>query len=258
VTVPPPEPEPQLLAEVPPPEPEPQLLAEVPRRYFQLAVVVILVLVVLGGSVARDALGIEFSAESVRLTVDSMGPIAPIAFVFALTFRFFLMIPSPILLMGGGLCFGAALGALYGGLGLTLAALWKWMIVHWAGAEAVQSWVPPRLQVFLRLTRSRFGALALTLASGYPIGPISGVHLAAAVAGMTFASFVLAVGMGSLLRAFLFSFFGSALFSGGNVLLGAALLLGAAGIPLLIPSWRRWLFARPGKDPREAAASDSE
>lgn len=208
-----------------------------------LLVLAVLGALVFGGSLVRDAVGIEWSAESVRDKVTELGAIAPLAFVFLLTFRFLVMIPSPVLLIAGGLCFGAGEGALYGGLGLLGAALWKWALVRWAGVEAVRARVPANLAFVLHLARSRFGAGALALASGYPLGPISGIHLAAAVAGTGFASFAVAVGLGSLLRAFLYSFFGSSLFTGGHVALATCLLLASLGVPLLVPSWRRWLFA---------------
>jgi uncharacterized membrane protein YdjX (TVP38/TMEM64 family) len=232
------------------------------RIAVPLATILALLALALGGSFARSALGIEWSAEGVRDRVRDLGAIAPLVFVLLMTFRFVVMIPSPILLVAGGLCFGAGAGALYGAAGLTAAALWKWGLVQWAGADAVRARVPGNLHWVFALARSRFGAGALALASGYPLGPISGVHLAAAVAGTGFASFAVAVGLGSLLRAFLYAFFGSTLATGRGVALGAGLLGATLGAPLLVPSWRRWLFetwsqARAGSatDPADAGAA---
>lgn len=208
-------------------------------RYLGVGALVLLA--VLGAFFLRDALGIEWSASSVRELVASAGSLGPVLFIGVVAFRFLVMIPGPILLAAAGLCFGAPLGSVYGAIGLTLAGLVNYYLVHWVGAEGLRERLPRRFQGAVALGRSRAGAAALTLVSGYPAGPIPAVQIGAAVTGMALGTFTLAVGAGSLVRAGTYSYFGSALAEGEGLLLASAVLVAAFAIPLAIPRTRAWL-----------------
>jgi uncharacterized membrane protein YdjX (TVP38/TMEM64 family) len=203
----------------------------------------VLAALILGGTLLRNAFGIEWSAASIRELVRGFGIWGPLVFVALLAFRFALVIPSVLLLSAAGLLFGALAGSLYGALGLTVAGLVKYVVVQWAGAETMRAQVPGPYRPLLELARSKAGAGFVVLASGYPVGPIGVVHLGAAIAGMALATFALAVAAGSLVRAAIFSFFGSALGEGENLLLASVLLVGAAALPLAHPRVRQWLRA---------------
>ncbi|MFQ5415723.1 MAG: TVP38/TMEM64 family protein [Myxococcota bacterium] len=204
--------------------------------------------VLLLGYAIRQALDVEWSAESIRALIDEAGIWAPLAFIALVGFRLFVLIPSQLLLTGAGLLFGAALGTLYGAIGLTLSAIVNYAIVHGVGAGAIRDRIPPRYVGALALARSKAGAGAVALATGYPVGPISGVQLAAALSGMGFFTYSAAVGLGSAIRAATFAYFGSTLFEGGQVAVGLGVLAAALICPWLYPPSRAWLrqaMARP-------------
>ena len=87
------------------------------RRLLLLTGIVVAVYAV--GTWLRGYLGIEFSAESIRDYVLDLGPLAPIFFVFIVAGRSMLGLPSQVVLIAAGLCFGTWLGALVGGASLS-------------------------------------------------------------------------------------------------------------------------------------------
>lgn len=198
------------------------------------------------GSLARGALGLELDPESLRARVEGFGALGPLLFVSLLSLRFVFLIPSAVMLAVGGACFGTVLGTLYGALGLTLMGLIQFALVQWAGAEALRARVPARLEGALRAARSGLGAGTLALVAAYPVGPLTPVQLAAALAGMPFLVYLASVASGSLLRAGLFAWFGNALLEGEGVLLVGALLAGVVLAPLLHPRARRFVLTSFG------------
>jgi uncharacterized membrane protein YdjX (TVP38/TMEM64 family) len=222
----------------------------VSRRWRLLVVVVVFVV---GAGMLRSALGIEWSTEGVRAMVADAGVWAPLTFVALLVFRLLLVIPSVILLPAGGLLFGAIEGSLYGTIGLTLSALLNYGLVKWAGPEAFRSRISPRFQGALELARSRAGAAAVTVISGYPFGPITIAHLGAAIAGMSFFTFLVAVATGSLVRSATFSLFGASLVESDRLVWALSAMTAALLIPLLFPRSRAWIKQSFGIESRRAA-----
>jgi uncharacterized membrane protein YdjX (TVP38/TMEM64 family) len=197
-----------------------------------------LAILLVGGTWLRGALGVEWSPESVRATVRDAGIWAPLLFISLVTFRLVILIPSQILLAAAGLLFGAALGAVYGAIGMTLSAVVSFAVVRIAGVDRIREQLPPRFSGALDVAGSNLGAGALIIASGYPVGPISAFQIGAALTGMTFVTFVVAVAIGSTVRAATYSYLGSTLFDGYRLLYGAAALVVVAAIPLLFPRSR--------------------
>jgi len=235
------------------PDPDPTSNT-VPTRKIALAALAALALV--GGvNLLRTSLGIHFDAESVRVLVGQSGLWAPVAFVALVGFRIFLLVPGlgPLLLTVAGAIFGSFQGTLYGALGLTLTACLAYAFVRVIGAEPLRARVPSRFEPLLGFGRSRSGAAVLTVLSGYPVGPSVWAQGGAAVAGMAPLPFVLAVGLGSGIRAGIYSIFGNALVEGEGIVLSGALIVAAFGLPLLHPRAREVVRAalRP---PAPAAA----
>jgi uncharacterized membrane protein YdjX (TVP38/TMEM64 family) len=204
-------------------------------------------LAILAGLELRDRLGLQLDPEGLRQQVEALGPLAPVLFVAALALRFVLLIPSAVLLTVGGACFGVVFGTLYGALGLTLMGLLQFLLVQLAGADALRSRVPARFAAALDAARSWRGAATLAVVSAYPVGPQTPVQLAAALAGMGLVTFLVSVGAGAMLRAGLFSWFGSSLLEGERTLLAAGLIGAVIALPFLHPRSRRFVlgfFAR--------------
>ena len=200
-----------------------------------------------GGTFLRDALGLDWSTASVRALVDGFGVWAPLLFISLVTFRLIVMIPSQILLAAAGLLFGVKMGTIYGALGMTLSALLNFAVVRVAGIDAIRDRLPRRLDGAIAAARSNVGAGALAIAAGYPVGPISAFQVGAALTGMTFLSYSVAVAAGSTVRAATYSYFGSTLFEGRQLLAGAAVVVAAAILPLLFPGSRARLAQLFGK-----------
>ncbi len=202
-----------------------------------------LLILLAGGTYLRSFLGVEWSPESVRATVRDAGIWAPLLFIALVTFRLVILVPSQILLAAAGLLFGAALGTLYGAIGMTLSAIVNFAAVRVAGIDRIREQFPPRFSSTLDVAQSKLGAGALLIASGYPMGPISAFQIGAALTGMSFLSFVVAVSIGSFVRAATYSYLGSTLFDGYRLIYGAAAVFVAAAVPLLFPGPRARIMA---------------
>ncbi|MFQ5418465.1 MAG: TVP38/TMEM64 family protein [Myxococcota bacterium] len=222
-------------------QPSPQ---DPPRRRATrraLAAIAVVAIAVIASFFVRESLEVEWTAESVRAAVEQAGFWGPVIFLMMMTFRFVVLIPSPILLSAAGICFGVAAGTLYGGLGLLLSALLKFAVAKLLGRELLIAHLPQSARQRLKLANSRLGIGALGAASGYPIGPAGIIHVGAILSGMRIVPFTLAVGVGSVLRAALFSYFGNAFTQGEGLVLATLLLIGVAVVPLAVPPWRAWI-----------------
>jgi uncharacterized membrane protein YdjX (TVP38/TMEM64 family) len=213
------------------------------NRRAKLVAAAVVILAVAGGLVLRSRLGLELHPDRLREQVEALGPLAPVLFVAALSLRFVLLIPSALLLTMGGAIFGVTMGTLYGALGLTLMGLLQFLMVQLAGAEALRARVPPRFEGALRAARSWRGAATLAVVSAYPVGPQTPVQLAAALAGMGLVTFLASVGAGAMLRAGLFSWFGSSLLQGERALLASGAILVVVTLPFVHPRSRATLLS---------------
>lgn len=199
---------------------------------------------ILGGAIwARRSLGIELDPHSIRTYVQSLGPVGPLVMITMIAGRSLLGIPSQLILIAAGLCFGIAAGTLYGTIGLTLSAIATFGIARYAGRESVESHVPPRIKRILEQAGDRLGAVVVGVATGYPIGFITAYHAVAGITSMRFGLFAVAVAAGGAVRAATYTYFGNALIDGGiyAVLQATILLTALFTVPLLIPSVRRWI-----------------
>ena len=218
------------------------------RRLALTSVAVVCVLA--AGHVLRGHLGIEMNIEAVRTFVESIGPTAPIVFIFVVAARTLLWLPSQVVLIAAGLCFGTGLGALVGGAGLMLSGVFLFGLARYAGRDAIERRMGEKGRALLAFTSRRRGAMALVIASGYPLSPLSPLQASAGLTAMPLASFVLAAFAGGTIRASTYAFFGSTMLELGTYeLVGAAVLvLVVLALPLALPGGRRWLrdlFARP-------------
>jgi len=213
-------------------------------------VLVGLVLLAFGARTLRQGLGIEWSPESLRGAIESLGVWGPVVLVLLLSARAFLLIPSQVLLVASGLCFGAWTGALYGALGVTGSGLLLFALTRWLGRDALLQRVPPRMRTLLDAGGARMGAVVVFLGTAYPVGPISAYPVGAALTGVRLPFFGLALGAGAAIRALTYAWFGSRLVDGGllDLTLAACVMAAAVGLPLLVPRIRRrvWSELRGG------------
>ena len=226
------------------------------RRF--LIVCLILVVVYAAGTVLRTRLGIEFEAEAVRDFVLDLGPAAPLLFVFIVAGRAILGLPSQLVLIAAGLCFGTVVGALVGGAGLMLSGIACFAAARYAGRDAIEKRLGDGVQKILNFTSRRTGVVAFSLAFGYPISPLTPLHAAAGWTPMPLVNFVAAAFVGGVIRAAVFAYFGDALVEASWTALLAP--IGVLGVVLAIPlafaegrAWLRDVFLGSGEPERPDA-----
>jgi uncharacterized membrane protein YdjX (TVP38/TMEM64 family) len=192
----------------------------------------------------RRALGIHLDPTSIRDAVDGFGFWGPAVFVAIVALRIPLAVPSALVLMGGGIMFGAVEGTLYGAMGLLISATVAFLGSRWAGRDAIEARIPVRMRYLLELAGSRMGALVVALGTAYPVSVITSFHVVAGVTSMSLPVFAVAAGTGSLGRAALYTYFGSRLLDADPVeLLGVGALFALAlFVPLAFPVPRAWLL----------------
>ncbi|MFK7896891.1 MAG: TVP38/TMEM64 family protein [Myxococcota bacterium] len=212
------------------------------------------------GSLIRSRLGIEFDVESVRAFAEGLGPMAPLLFILVVAGRALLWLPSQVVLIAAGLCFGTVTGGLVGGAGLMISGAFLFSVARYAGREAIEKRMGRRGTHLLEITSRRTGAVAFGLACGYPISPLSPLQAAAGLTPMPLPNFLLSAFVGGGIRAAIFAYFGNALLNPtlSTLLSASALFLAALAIPFAFPSGRAWLreiFAAP--PPASASSSVS-
>ncbi len=211
------------------------------------------------GRQVRESLGIEFSTQSVRDWVVSLGWSAPWIFLLLVAFRHFLVLPSAVILPVGGVLFGAGVGTLLGAGGVFATAL-----IHFGIGRGIARGVfsPERLERLAR-RQARFeraGPAILCLVTAHPLGPMTPFHWGAGFSSLRFVSFVLAVATGALLRSFCLSFFGASLLDAGQdagtgqIWWASAVVVGAVLLPFASPRLRKWLTHRSQAEGGEQSA----
>jgi len=223
-----------------------------------LFILAILAFVAIVGGWARERLGIALDVESVRSFANGLGPMAPFLFVLVVAGRSLLWLPSQVVLVAAGLCFGTLLGAVVGGAGLMLSGLFLFLVARYAGRDVIEKQLGPRVRGLLDFTSRRRGAVAFALACGYPVSPLSPLHAAAGWTPMPIANFMASAFVGGMIRAAIFAYFGDGLTDASWSSLAAPLLVLAVSItiPLAFPKGRAWL--RDIFSPRPATNSDTD
>jgi uncharacterized membrane protein YdjX (TVP38/TMEM64 family) len=194
----------------------------------------------------RDRLGLSFSIDGLtelRRWVDGLGWLGPAVFVGLVTFRGFLLLPSHVVLILGGLVFGALGGTLWGALGLFASALWQYFAAQLLGND----WVRPRLgdrHAALDDRIRRLGPAPVWAITAHPAGPQTAVNLAAGVAGLPLWEFALALVLATPLRAGAYAVLGTGILSWGlatSLAVGVGLVV-LLLVPLAIPTIRHWVL----------------
>jgi uncharacterized membrane protein YdjX (TVP38/TMEM64 family) len=203
----------------------------------------IFAIVVAIGSFLRSELGIELDVESVRAFAESLGTAGPILFVFVVAGRALLALPSQIVLIAAGLCFGTVVGTIVGGAGLMLSGLAMFLIARYAGRQSIEERIGERGRHLLDFARHRSGAVTFAIACGYPIMPLSPIQAGAGLTPMPIPNFILAAFVGCSIRSSIFAYFGNAiaLSSWIDVIYSAAFFAVAIAVPLAFPRGRAWL-----------------
>jgi uncharacterized membrane protein YdjX (TVP38/TMEM64 family) len=218
------------------------------RRFAPLGLVLFVVAAFLVGRAARASMGIEYTPESVRAFVAGLGIKAPLIYLAMVSFRQFLFLPSIVVLTGGGLVFGAALGGALGALGILLSATLGFCTTRYLGRDWVQRYLGAKYREFEQ-RMERAGLAFVGLMTAHPMGVMTPFHWGAGLTAIPLLPFLAVIAATALLRAFAYAFFGATFLEPGGRVYVAMAVLGVVSLaPLLHPELRRRIL---GSGPRE-------
>ena len=204
----------------------------------------------------REQLGFEFDAESIQGSVGQLGFWAPVGFITLVMFRQVFVLPSMLLMTTAGLLFGAPMGTLYGGIGITLNAFTLFGSARLLGRD----WVRPRLHERFpdfEQHASTAGPWVIALMTGHPMGVLTPFHLAGGITGISVWVFFIAVAPAAILRAGCYSFLGANILEPGSsgLWIATGVLLLVAALPLAHPGLRARLLSS-AKTPKDDVVLD--
>lgn len=207
----------------------------------------------------REQIGLEMSAESIRAAVRQLGWWAPLGFLGLASIRQFLALPSVLVLGSAGLLFGAGLGALLGGVGITLNAILMFSMARGMGASQVRARLHQRFPNFEERARTA-GPLVIALATGHPMGPQTAFHLGAGVTPIKPWLFVAVVLPAALFRAACYAYLGANILepTSPRFWLASAALMLLSVSPLAHRGLREQLFGRRAPVPVVPAGEATE
>ncbi len=216
------------------------------RAVRPLIIAAFLAIAFAGSQQLRGQIGLEWSAASVQETVGRLGWLAPLGFLVLVSGRQLFALPSMLVLTSAGLLFGAAAGALLGGIGITLNACVLFGVARLMGRD----WVLPKLHERFPDFEERAntaGPMVIGFMTAHPMGVLTPFHFAAGVTGIGWARFAGVVLPAATFRAICYALLGATLLEPGSprFWLATGLLLGAALLPLAHPGLRTRLLRRP-------------
>ena len=223
-----------------------------PRWRRRLYLALFLAVAFLLGSAAQERLGVSFTVEGLeafRHWVQSLGWWGPAVFILLVVFRLFIGLSSHLVLILGGLAFGATGGILWGCIGLVASALLLFYFPQLLGADWVQRRFGDQYTPMLDRIR-RIGALSIFALTAHPLGLLTPAHLAAGRVGLSAGQFAVAVLLAAPVRAAPYALLGTAVLdlSAAQSLTIAGVLLGIFVLPLLHPMVRSWIWTGRGAD----------
>ena len=224
-----------------------------------LIALLIVVAVLVGTQLLRRQAGIEFSASSIQQTVGEFGLWAPLGYILLVILRQTMALPSGLLLTVAGLLFGASIGTLIGGVGLTLNAFALFICARLLGRDWVQPRIHSRFPEFEQRAKTA-GPLFIAFMTGHPMGLLTPFHFAAGITQISWVGFLVAVGPAAVFRAGCFSFLGANLLDMGSprFWIASAVILVAALLPLAHPQLRsRLLGVNNAQEEQEDPADDA-
>ena len=223
--------------------PDPEAIQPSSARKRIIFGVIVIVVLAVGAQQLRQHLDIEWSAESIQETVARAGVLAPLGFIALVLIRQLLAIPSVLVLTSAGLLFGAPLGALIGGVGISLNALLIFAMARFMGRDWILPRVERRYPDFERRAMAA-GPFLVFVMTAHPMGVLTPIYLAAGVTRMKLWVFLLSLIPAALFRAGCYAFLGAYLLEPGSPRFWSAMavLLMASILPLTHPGFRRRLF----------------
>ena len=209
----------------------------------------ILVALIFGGRAAANHYGWELSSESLedfQVWINSLGWWGPAAFLLLVISRLFIGLSSHVVLILGGLAFGAVGGTFWGALGLTLSGCFHYVLASYLGSDWVAEQLGGRQSYWERLI-DKGGVPALFIINVHPLGPQSLITLAAGAVRFNFVKFLATMVAGTPIRAGVYAVMGGTILtlSIGQILLLTLAIILFTVVPLFLPKTRQWLLREP-------------
>jgi uncharacterized membrane protein YdjX (TVP38/TMEM64 family) len=186
--------------------------------------------------------GMRDATADVRDWVESVGPLAPLAFIAVSATLTVLMIPGPLLAGASGLLFGTALGFPVSLTSAVLGAVIAFTISRYLAGDAIERLAGPRITAAEELV-SRRGFVSVLYARIVPGLPYTLVNYAAGLTRIPLLVFAAATALGAAPRAFAYTALGGSL---GNlrspeaaIAVTVLVAIGATGLALLYRERRR-------------------
>ncbi len=191
--------------------------------------------------------GVEWTEEAFQQYVSGLGVLGPAILVGTMAMRPFLALPSGLILVTAGLVFGTVIGTFCGALGGTLGAMLALGVARALGRDAVQRRIGGRLAIFDDYLQRR-GAPWLAAYTAVPVSVLSPVYFTAGVTRIRAAPFTVAIAIGFVPRAGVYTFMGNTLRepSFENLAVASGLIVLSVAAVVLA---RRYLFPPAVLDP---------
>jgi uncharacterized membrane protein YdjX (TVP38/TMEM64 family) len=221
-----------------------------------------LILAVAVAALFTAALMLDFKPhiERLRQWIESMGILAPVAFIAVYVAATVALIPgSPLTIAAGGL-FGPAAGTLYASTGATLGAAICFLISRYLAREVVARWIQrrPTFTKIDQLTQTH-GGLIVALSRLTPLLPFNLLNYGFGVTGVGFWTYIVYSWLGMLPGTFVYAAGGSAIMQAlreGRVpWMWLGIVLGGL-LVLVTVAWyvkRRWIGDTDTEQTRAAA-----
>lgn len=181
-----------------------------------------------------------FGPETFKDYVLSLGVIGPVVYISIFIVRPFILIPSLILFIAGGLAFGPLWGPIYASLGAAIGGILAFAVARFMGQEYVSGKLKWK-SCFIRNRQYSFSIVFLL--SLFPIMPVAAINYGAGLSNMKPWNYFSAHFLGLTPRIFAYGFFGSALLDIGSIEFGAAVSL--LIVIAVLTAFFHWRFRSP-------------
>lgn len=176
----------------------------------------------------QGPLDIQDWPSYLRDEIGKLGWWAPFAFIAIASVRIFILLPSFVVMSAGGMLFGVWQGMVCSTIGFSFGSMIVFLLARGVGRDVVQARMRPGRLAAADAFLSGRGAPWLCPYTAIPFTPLTPMFAFAGLSGMPFRSFSLWVTLGLVPRTALYSFFGDSLAEGGDAIVQALLVLGAA------------------------------
>jgi len=191
----------------------------------------------------------QTALQALRTSVVHLGWVAPFGFVVLVVLRYFLLLPSALVLTVGGVAFGSLSGTVLSSIGIFLSSLVQYTLGRFAGRELLSSLFGNHFQRLDTLAE-RVGPWIIWAGTAHPAGSMGLFHTAGGFSAMPVGEFVLPVALAAPIRAGAYAFLGASLIEmpWWVSLLLAVMMVAVGGLPLLVPSVREKFLGKRGEE----------